>query len=59
MRESKEQAGDTADLIETPVNEQECMVLAALRKLEYGEIRVLIQDSSIVFIEEKKTIKLK
>ena len=39
-------------------SEQELKVFQLMRKLEYGEIRVVIKNSNVVQIEEKKSIKL-
>ena len=48
------------DIIGEPlaVSEQERKLLEVIRKLDYGEVRVVIKDSNIVQIEEKKSIKL-
>jgi len=40
------------------MNEQEKKLLEVLRKLEYGELRVVVKGSAIVQIEEKKSVKL-
>ena len=51
--------GDKPDTAEkTPPTEQEHKVLEILRELDYGEIRIVVRDSEIVQIEEKKSIKL-
>jgi len=39
-------------------NEQEIKVFQLMRNLEYGEIRIVIKNSAVVQIEEKKSIKL-
>ena len=37
---------------------QERKLIEVIRKLDYGEVRIVIKDSEIVQIEEKKSIKL-
>ena len=49
-------APDGADLL--PITEQERKALATLRKLDYGEVRIVVKGAEIVQIEEKKSIKL-
>ena len=38
--------------------EHELTVFRLMRKMEYGEIRIVIKNSHVVQIEEKKSIKL-
>ena len=57
LRELKTPDGDPVGGEMMPVTGPERMVLAALRKLTYGELRIVMQNSAIVLIEEKKTIK--
>jgi len=40
------------------ISEHENKLLEALRKLDYGELRVVVKGSAIVQIEEKKSVKL-
>ena len=40
------------------VYEQERESIKVIQNLDYGEVRVIIKGSSIVQIEEKKSIKL-
>ena len=47
-----------SDMAEMMVTEQERKLLEALRKLKYGEIRVIIRDYAIIMMEEKKSIRI-
>ena len=44
--------------IKAETTEQEHKVLEVLRQIDYGEMRIVVKDSEIVQIEEKKSIKL-
>ena len=53
-----EKSGRTITYVaEIPVTEQELKALEIMRKLSYGEVRTIIQNSEIVLIEKKETIK--
>ena len=41
-----------------PLTEQERKLIEILRKIDYGEVRIVVKESVIVQIEEKKSIKL-
>ena len=41
-----------------PLTGQERKLIALLRKLDFGEMRIVVKESEIVQIEEKKSIKL-
>jgi hypothetical protein len=41
-----------------PVTEQERKVLVSLRKLDFGEVRVIVKKSEIVQIEVTKSVKI-
>jgi len=44
---------------ETPqITEQENKLLEILRRIDYGEMRIVVKGSEVVQIEEKKSIKL-
>ena|GEM_PF-877079 len=45
------------DALALPLSSEEQQVLALMRRIGYGEVRVVIKDSAIVLIEEKKTFK--
>ena len=59
LSELKKQVGVPADFTKKPITEQEYKVLETLRKLEYGEVRVVVQATEIVQIVEQKSIKVK
>ena len=44
--------------VKMPLIRQERKLIEILRNLDYGEVRVVVKDSEIVQIEEKKSIKL-
>ena len=58
MRNRDETEGVSPDKAETLMSEQERKVIKILRKLDYGEVRIVVKASEIVQIEEKKSIKL-
>ena len=45
---------DSADLKEMLLTEQECKLIEAVRKLGSGEERVVVVDSEIIQIEERR-----
>ena len=55
---SKKQESASVDLTKKPLTEQERKVLETLRKLDYGELRIVVQASEIVQIVEQKSIKV-
>ena len=57
-KQSKQHNGSMSEMAEMMVAEQERKLLEALRKLKYGEIRVIIRDYAIIMKEEKKSIKM-
>ena len=46
------------DMVQMPITKQEDKLLEIMRKLDYGEIRIVVKNSEIVQIEEKKSFKL-
>jgi len=54
----KGQDASPVDLLKNPLTEQELKVIAALRRLEYGEVKAVVQKSIIVQIVEQKSIKV-
>ena len=50
--------GAYPDTEKEPFSEQERKLIEVIRRLDYGEVRIVIKDSEIVQIEEKKSIKL-
>jgi len=48
----------SADVDIIKPNEQEIAVFRLMRNMEYGEIRIVMKDSKVVQIEEKKSIRL-
>ena len=59
MFTSSEQCDFTTAASETPISEQEQKVLDLIRQIKFGEIRIVVRNSEIVQVEEKKSIKLK
>ena len=58
MNSTKQRSGFISDRSEMMVSEPERKLLEALRNLKYGEIRVFIENYTIVRMEEKKSIKM-
>ena len=58
MGETKKRNRASSDTEEMPITEQERKALSILRNLDYGEVRIVVKDSELVQIEEKKSIKL-
>ena len=58
LSEPKKQDGASPSLTKIPITEQERKVLEVLRKLDYGEVRIVVQASEIVQIVEQKSIKV-
>ena len=58
MGDLKGQDASPVDLLKNPLTEQELKVIAALRRLEYGEVKAVVQKSIIVQIVEQKSIKV-
>ncbi|MCL2046406.1 MAG: DUF2292 domain-containing protein [Oscillospiraceae bacterium] len=54
---SKQHSGSRSDMAEMMIAEQERKLLEALRKLKYGQIRVIIRNYTIIMMEEKKVNK--
>ena len=54
----KEQGVNMSDMAAIPFTEQERKLIELLRKLDFGEVRIVVKESEIVQIEEKKSIKL-
>ena len=54
----KEQGVNTPDMATMPLTGQERKLIERLRKLDFGEVRIVVKASEIVQIEEKKSIKL-
>ena len=60
LTELKEQAKAPHEAADVPLTEQERQdrkVLEILHNIKYGEVKVIVQDSKYVLIEEKKTTK--
>ena len=57
MAEKKQGVG-SPDKEAMSLTGQERTLIALLRKLDYGEVRIVVKASEIVQIEEKKSIKL-
>ncbi|MCL1849224.1 MAG: DUF2292 domain-containing protein [Clostridiales bacterium] len=47
----------STDMAEQTLSGQEQAVLSVIRKIGFGEVKVVIKDNAIVMIEERKTIK--
>jgi len=58
LGDSQRQKEASADLEKTQITEQERKILSILRKLDYGEVRIVVKNFEIVQAEEKKSIKL-
>ena len=58
LNEPKMQDGASPGNAKKPITEQECKVIEILRKLEYGELRIVVQASEIVQVVEQKSIKV-
>jgi len=56
--ETTNHSGTSHDITEVLLNRQEFKLIEVLRKLDYGEIRVVMKASEIVQIEEKRSIKV-
>ena len=54
----KKQGEASPDMAAMPLTEQERKLIEILRKIDYGEVRIVVKESVIVQIEEKKSIKL-
>ena len=54
----KKQGDASPDMAAMPLTGQERKLIELLRKLDYGEVRIVVKESVIVQIEEKKSIKL-
>ena len=54
----KKQSVESPDRETMSLTGQERTLIALLRELEYGEVRIVVKASEIVQIEEKKSIKL-
>ena len=50
--------GAHIDSAKEPFTGQERKLIELIRRLDYGEVRIVIKGSEIVQIEEKKSIKL-
>jgi|GEM_PF-2698080 len=49
---------DSAEIADIQMSDKEQKVIERVRQLDYGEVRIVVQNSEIVLIEEKKTTKL-
>ena len=58
MSELSQKVETASDSDLMPVTEQERKLIEVLRKLDYGEVRIVLRGSEIVQVEEKKSIKL-
>lgn len=58
MSEVKKRSAAPDELVSVLTNEHERKVLELLRNLVYGEARIVVRNSVIVQIEEKKSITL-
>ena len=58
MAEQKKQGKTAAEPEKEAITTQERKVLNTLRKLDYGEVRIVVQASEIVQIVEQKSIKV-
>ena len=54
----KKQGVESPDRETVSLTGQERRLIALLRELDYGEVRIVVKASEIVQIEEKKSIKL-
>ena len=54
----KKQGEALPDMAAMPLAGQERKLIELLRKLDYGEVRIVVKETEIVQIEEKKSIKL-
>ena len=58
LSEGKKQGRASSDLEKRPITDQERKVIETLRKLDYGEVRIVVQASEIVQVVEQKSIKI-
>jgi len=57
-KQANQHSSSLSDMAEMMVAEQERKLLEALRDLKYGEMRVFVENFTIVRLEEKKSIKM-
>ena len=58
MSTARNQGNLSSGALDTPISEQERKVIEPIRQVGFGEVRIVLKDSEIVQIEEKKSIKL-
>ena len=57
-KQAKQHNSSQSDLAEMMVAAQERKLLETLRNLKYGEIRVFVENYTIIRMEEKRSIKM-
>jgi hypothetical protein len=59
IEQIKKPDGSASDAVKKPLTEQEKKLIRILRRLDYGEVRIVVKAGVPVHIEEiKKSIKL-
>ena len=54
----KKQGEASPDMAAIPLTGQERKLIELLRKLDFGEVRIVVKETEVVQIEERKSIKL-